>query len=172
MEEPELRAREGGTTAAASDAAPTLARAAPPSTLAPPKNPAGALLLTVGATSSSDKIAGRKLLVLKADPQTVLVAGGLASTTHGTPLQTWMRACQQRTQACQQGAIALKVYTVGIATTDATGHARTPPLPTGRYWVVSDAKVSNRHMMWNQPVEVKGVDASVTLGPGNATPVE
>jgi hypothetical protein len=65
-------------------------------------------------------------LVLKSDPQIVLVAGGLASTTHGTPRQTWMRACQQRTQACQQGAMALKADTVGIATTDATGHARSP----------------------------------------------
>ena len=57
--------------------------------------------------------------------------------------------------ACQQGALALKAYSVGMTTTDANGHAQTPPLPAGRYWVLSDAKVDNRRMMWNEPVDLK-----------------
>ena len=101
-----------------------------------------------------------------------LIRSGLTSTPYGTVLQNWMRACYNRAQDCQTGALALKPYTIGIATTDATGHAQTPLLPTGRYWVLSDAKVDNRHMMWNQPVDVKGANASVTLDRGNAMPVE
>jgi hypothetical protein len=85
----------------------------------------------------------------------------------------WMRACYTHGDGCQQGALALKAYTVGIATTDATGHAQTPPLPAGRYWVLADAKVdANKHIMWNQPVDVKGADASLTLDRRNALPVE
>jgi hypothetical protein len=42
---------------------------------------------------------------------------------------------------------------------------------TGRYWVLSDAKIDNKHMMWNQPVDLKGADASVTLDGRNAMPV-
>jgi hypothetical protein len=69
--------------------------------------------------------------------------------------------------------VALKLYTVGIATTDATGHAHTPPLPAGRYWVLADAKIgTNKHIMWNQPVDVKGADASLILDRRNAMPVE
>jgi hypothetical protein len=38
--------------------------------------------------------------------------------------------------------------------------------------VLSDAKVDNMRLMWNQPVDVKGVDTSVTLDKRNAMPVE
>jgi hypothetical protein len=61
---------------------------------------------------------------------------------------------------------------VGIATTDASGHATTPQLPMGRYWVLSDAKVDNQRVMWNEPVDVKGGEKSVTLDERNAKPVD
>ncbi len=133
---------------------------------------AGVLTLSVSATSSTDNVSGRKLWVLKADPQVALLKGGLTSTPDGTALQHWMRACQKRDQACASGAQALKPYSVGIATTDAEGHAQTPPLPAGRYWVLSDAKIDDRRLMWNQPVDVKGTEVSLTLDRRNATPVD
>jgi hypothetical protein len=149
-----------------------LANAAPASSAGSHSNTGGALSLAVSAASSTDKVSGRKLLVLKADPQFVLIKGGLTSTPNGTVLQNWMRACQKREQACATGAQALNAYSMGIATTDANGRAQTPPLPAGRYWVLSDAKVDNKHLMWNQPVEVKGADASLTLDRRNAVPVD
>jgi hypothetical protein len=87
-------------------------------------------------------------------------------------LQTWMRACTAHAPACQQGALALKTYSVGLATTDATGHARTPPLPPGHYWVLSDATVGNKHLMWNQPVDVRNGEKLVTFDERNAMAVE
>ena len=72
----------------------------------------------------------------------------------------------------EQGALALKPYTLGVATTDASGHAQSPPLPAGRYWVFADGKVDNRAMLWNQRVDVKAGPASITLDQHNATPVE
>jgi hypothetical protein len=165
--------RVGATsTDAAAAAPPKVANAAPTATAASRPSSGGALLLSVGATSPTDKVAGRKLWVLKADPQVALIKGGLTSTPNGTVLQNWMRACQKRDQACATGAQALQVYSVGLATTDANGRAQTPPLPPGRYWVLSDAKVDNMRLMWNQPVDVKGVDTSVTLDKRNAMPVE
>ena len=62
--------------------------------------------------------------------------------------------------------------TVGIATTDANGRAQTPTLPAGRYWVLSDTKVGNKRMMWNEPVDLKAGDQSVVLDQSNAMPVE
>ena len=129
-------------------------------------------MLSVGSSSSNDNVSGRKLWVLKADPQLALIKGGLTSTPDGTVLQNWMRACQKRDPACATGAQALQVYSVGLATTDASGHAKTPPLPAGRYWVLSDAKVDNKRLMWNQPVDVKGADTSLTLDRRNAMPVD
>jgi len=163
-----------GTTKAASAGTQSsqVANAAPSPTLPTQRNSTGVLALAVAAVAPDEKIAGRKLWVLKADPQLVLTKGGITSTRYGGPLQTWMQACASRAQACQQGVLALKPYTVGIATTDATGHANTPPLPTGRYWILSDAKIDNRHVMWNQPVDVKGTNASVTLDGRNVMPVE
>jgi hypothetical protein len=165
--------RVGATpTDAAAAAPPKVANAAPAAAAASRPSSGGTLLLSVGATSPTDKVAGRKLWVLKADPQVALINGGLTSTPNGTVLQNWMRACQKRDQACATGAQALQVYSVGLATTDANGRAQTPPLPPGRYWVLSDAKVDNMRLMWNQPVDVKGVDTSVTLDKRNAMPVE
>jgi hypothetical protein len=48
----------------------------------------------------------------------------------------------------------------------------TPSLPPGRYWVLSDARVANKHGMWNQPVDVKGGDKTLTLDARNAMPVD
>ena len=153
-----------GTTAASSDA-PKVANAAPSQVPTPQRNSAsgGVLTLALVAITSDQNVGGRKLWVLKSDPQIALTKAGLASKPYGSALQTWMHACYTRTPACQQGALALKVYTVGIATTDATGHAHTPPLPSGRYWVLGDAKIDNKHVMWNQSIDMKGADASVTL---------
>jgi len=66
---------------------------------------------------------------------------------------------------------ALQPVSVGFATADAGGHAKTPPLAAGRYWVLSDARFDNRHIMWHQPVDVKGSEASLTLDQRNAISV-
>jgi hypothetical protein len=132
----------------------------------------GVLMLAVGATSSTDKVAGRKLWVLKSDPNFVLIKAGVTSTPYGSVMQNWMRACEKREQICMTGMQALQPYSVGIATADAVGHAQTPALPAGRYWVLSDAKIDNKHLMWLQPVDVKGAEASVTLDKRNAMPVD
>jgi hypothetical protein len=49
--------------------------------------------------------------------------------------------------------------------------SRRRPKDGSLYWVLSDAKIDNKHMMWNQPVDLKGADASVTLDGRNAMPV-
>src|SRR5437773_1127456 len=165
--------RVGATsTASAATAAPKVANAAPAPSSGSRATTGGVLMLSVGPSSSNDNVSGRKLWVLKADPQLALIKGGLTSTPNSNVLQNWMRACQKRDAACATGAQALQVYSVGLATTDANGRAQTPPLPAGRYWVLSDAKVDNKRLMWNQPVDVNGADASLTLDRRNAMPVD
>ena len=144
-------------------APPKVATAAPAAAAASQSNSGGVLTLAVGATSSTDKVAGRKLSVPKTDPQFALIKAGVTSTPSGTVLQNWMRACEKRDKTCVSGMQALQPYSVGFVAADATGHARTPPLPAGRYWVLSDAKIDNKHLMWLQPVDVKGTEASLDV---------
>jgi hypothetical protein len=130
------------------------------------------LALTMGGASPTYRVEGHRLWVLKADPNGALIRAGLQSTPDGSVLQNWMRACRGRTPRCEQGALALKPYSVGVATTDASGKVRTPPLPPGRYWVLGDAKVDNQHLMWSQPVDVTASGGSLTLDKRNAQPVD
>jgi hypothetical protein len=157
---------------AAGGAPAKAANAAPGGATGSRSGSGGVLVLAVAATSSTDNVVGRKLWVLKTDPQFALINAGLGPTPYGTPLQNWMRACDKKDQACIKGMQALQPYSVGIATADATGHAQTPPLAAGRCWVASDAKVDHKHVMWSQPVDVKGAEAAVTLDGRNVMPVD
>ena len=160
------------TGAAASASAATTATAAARPESARASNGGGKLDLSVAALAPGYNIAGRKLWVLKEDAQVALIKGGVTSTPGASVLQNWIRACQAHTPLCEKGANALKAYSVGLATTDATGHALTPPLPAGRYWVLADAKVADKRVVWNQPVDVKGGDKALTLDARNAMPVD
>ena len=131
----------------------------------------GVLAFSVGAPSADNKVAGRTLWVLKQDAQVALIRGGLKSTPYATVLQNWMRACAEKTPDCEKGIRALQAVSVGYVNTDANGHAQTP-LPAGRYWVLSDAKVGGKRMMWHELVDVKAGNQSLTLDQRNAMPVE
>ncbi len=164
----------GAASARAAMAQPTTAsmgaRATGPGALV---GAGGVLSLSILASSAgSINVANRKLWVLKKEPRQALIAAGMPDTASGNALQNWIRACQARAPACQQGGLALKPYILGIATTDANGHARSPPLPVGRYWVFGDGRIDNRPMLWNQPVDVSAGPASLTLDQHNATPLD
>ena len=132
----------------------------------------GVLTVVVGPLSPTDKIAGRKLWVLRTDPQFALIKAGVTSTPYASVLQNWMRACDKKEQLCFAGMQALQPHSVGFLATDANGQARTPPLPPGRYWVLCDAKVDNKRVAWDQPVDVKAAGASLTFDRSNVIAVD
>jgi len=167
-----VRVGTSASPAAASGEPRKMASAAPSTSAASQADAGGVLALSVSALSPQDHVAGRKVWILRADPQFVLIKAGLTQTPYGTVLQNWMRACQKKEQTCITGMQALQPYSAGFATADSAGHAQTPPLPAGRYWVLSDAKVDSRHLMWHQPVDVKGADAQMTLDGRNAMSVD
>jgi hypothetical protein len=165
--------RVGAASNSASAAKPaTSASAAPTSSPSSGSTAGGVLAFSVGAPSADNKVAGRTLWVLKQDAQVALIKGGLTSTPDGSVLQNWMRACVNKAPACEKGIRALQAFSVGYVTTDANGHAQTPTLPAGRYWVLSDAKVGGKRMMWHELVDVKAGNQSLTLDQRNAMPVE
>lgn len=165
--------RVGAASSSASAAKPaTVATAAPPSAARPDSTTGGVIDFSVGTPSSENKVAGRTLWLLKQDAQVALIKGGLKSTPNASVLQNWMRACAERTPDCQKGVLALNAYSVGYIKTDANGHAVTPPLPAGRYWVLSDTKIGDKKVMWHELVDVRAGTQSVTLDQRNALPVE
>ena len=164
--------RVGAASGSASAAKPaTVATVAPPSAHSDTTT-GGVIAFSVGAPSPDNNVAGRTLWVLKQDAQVALIKGGLKSTPYASVLQNWMRACAERTPDCEKGARALNTYSVGYIKTDANGHAQTPTLPVGRYWVLSDAKVGNKRLMWHELVDLKAGNQSLTLDQRNAMPVE
>src|SRR5205823_5691577 len=79
--------RVGATsTASAATAAPKVANAAPAPSSGSRATTGGVLMLSVGPSSSNDNVSGRKLWVLKADPQLALIKGGLTSTPNSNVL--------------------------------------------------------------------------------------
>jgi hypothetical protein len=164
--------RVGAAQNSASAAKPaTSASAAAAPSASSDSTTGGVLAFSVGAPSADNKVAGRTLWVLKQDAQVALIRGGLKSTPYATVLQNWMRACAEKTPDCEKGIRALQAFSVGYVTTDANGHAQAP-LPAGRYWVLSDAKVGGKRMMWHELVDVKAGNQSLTLDQRNAMPVE
>jgi hypothetical protein len=163
--------RVGAASRSASAAAPATAAGAASSARSGATT-GGVLAFAVGAPSPDDKVAGRKLIVLTDDPQMVLIKGGIKSTPYGSVLQNWLRACVQRTPDCEKGGQALRPRIVEIATTDANGRAQTQSLPAGRYWVLSDAMVGGKRMMWHELVQVRSGEQLLTLDQRNAKPVD
>jgi hypothetical protein len=157
--------------AAAAGESQKVAPAASAATSASQASAQGVLTLSASALSPHDTVSARKFWILKGDPQVALIKAGVTSTPYGTVLQNWMRACEKKQPLCFTGMQALQPISVGIVAADAGGRARTPPMPSGRYWVLCDANVDSKHVMWHQPVDVKGPDASITLDQGNVMSV-
>ena len=165
--------RVGAASSGASAATPaTAASAAATPSARSGSTTVGVLSFSVGAPSADNRVAGRKVLVLTEDPQMALIKGGLKSTPYGSVLQNWLRACSQRTPDCDKGGQALRPRIVEIATTDVNGRARTQSLPAGRYWVLSDAMVGTKRLMWHELVDLRSGDQSLTLDQRNARPVD
>ncbi len=65
----------------------------------------------------------------------------------------------------------IKAHSIGELKNDATGSARSAPLPTrdGEYCVFGDFVLDNNPPMWNVAIRVKGGANVLTLDQRNAT---
>ena len=71
--------------------------------------------------------------------------------------------------ACNRDLQVMTAKALGSVTTDAAGHALTPPVPAGRYYVMGMAAYNGKVIFWNQSVNVQSSAVNVTLDQNNGT---
>ena len=160
--------RATGTAAPAAAATATNTRTA--AAAAPAPGSAGNAVLAL--TMSAPNPAGREVRVLRGSADSALIRGGLSNSPYGGLLHTFMQACQHQAPECQKGRRALDAATVGVVRIDATGHAQTPALPAGRYYVYAPWFDAQPPMVWQLPIDLHAGSNALALDKGNAYKVE
>ena len=87
-------------------------------------------------------------------------------------MHTFMDACKQHTADCQKGLNAINAKTVSAVRTDAAGHARTPAIPAGRYYVFGTLMYDNKPMVWQEVIDLHAGSNTLKLDQKNAYPVD
>ena len=136
----------------------------------------GAILnLTAGANDHAGQfqpLPAHALWVMKGSADMALIDGGLRQSPYGSMMHTFMDACKQHTPDCQKGLNAINAKTVSAIRTDATGHAHTPAIPAGRYYVFGTLMVDHKPMVWQEPIDLRPGGNTLTLDLKNAYPVD
>jgi hypothetical protein len=73
--------------------------------------------------------------------------------------------------ACTRDLTVMTAKALGSVLTDANGHAQTPTVPAGRYFLVGIAPYSGKVLFWSQPVNLQSGGNSVTLDQTNGSVV-
>ena len=61
---------------------------------------------------------------------------------------------------------------LGFIATDARGHARTPAMKPGRYFLVGAAPYQGKHLFWHRPIDIRAGSNDVTLDQANASTIQ
>lgn len=131
--------------------------------------------LNVGETVAgqfSPVPAGTQIWLTGQNPDANLVRAGFAPDRGGQPIEKLFAACKVghggTMESCHRGMQAMLTGALGVARTDAAGHARTGIEP-GRYYLVGFVPYKGHSLMWHMPVDIKTGANSVTLEPRNGS---
>lgn len=148
----------------------------PPAAATGSESGRGTLDLKVGETRDgrfSAVPAGTQIWVTKENPDSNLVKAGFAADAGAPPIEKLFAACkvgQGGSQAsCSRGMQAMIAGSLGVARTDPDGHARTPALAPGRYYVVGFVPYQGHSLLWHLPVDVKAGANTMSLEPQNGS---
>ncbi|HEX3888225.1 MAG TPA: hypothetical protein VHW05_12065 [Phenylobacterium sp.] len=142
-----------------------LANAPLPPAAPPPSGPPNAILKIqtgVSVPGGFTPLAGARLWLTPQDPQAELAAIGLALPP-GAPMLTKIANDCASVPACEREVGAMVRHAIGRVATDAQGHAQSPQIPSGRYYVVGVSNIQGKPVIWSQPVNVQPGVNVVTL---------
>jgi hypothetical protein len=63
--------------------------------------------------------------------------------------------CKGGGGACDRDLKVMTAKALGAVVTDAAGHANTPPVPPGHYYVMGMAAAAGKIIFWSQPITVQ-----------------
>jgi hypothetical protein len=145
-----------------------MASAAPP----PSVNAGGETRLnfTIGASAPGRfaPLPGVKIWVTREDPTYALMQAGIP--VRGDLVTEIDSDCHDVT-ACLRDWKAMTKGALGFITSDAGGHARTPVMKPGRYFLVGVAPYQGRHLFWHRPIDIRAGSNAVTLDQTNASTI-
>jgi hypothetical protein len=154
--------------AGAKEPQPKTAKTAPPSQGSAQPGGGARLNFQIGASAPGRfaPFAGVKIWVTREAPENALVRAGVP--VRGDLVTEIDSDCHDVT-ACVRDWKAMTTSALGLITTDEAGHAQTPVLSAGRYYLVGLAPYQGKHLFWHRMVEVKTGPAMVTLDQTNAS---
>jgi hypothetical protein len=123
-------------------------------------------LIGAGVPGRFAPFAGVKVWVTRTDPEFALMRAGIP--VRGDLATEIDSDCHDIT-TCMRDWKAMTSGALGFITSDASGHARTPALTPGRYFLVGVAPYQGRHLFWHRGIEIRAGANEVTLDQGNAS---
>jgi hypothetical protein len=136
----------------------------------PPSRPANAMLtFQVGITDrgSFTPLPNIRILVLPENPDDVLVRAGYVPA--GGSLAEKFSADCRNVQNCARDLQLMTMKALGVVRTDPAGHAQTPNIVAGRYYLFAIAPYQNKRLIWSQAVNLQTGSNSMNLDQTNGT---
>jgi hypothetical protein len=158
-------------SAAAAPAATANAAGAAVPAVAPPAGPANAVLefqAGVGAPGQLTPLANVQFWVTPENPANALLPAGF-TPGGGLSLSQFLNADCRDPNNCARDVRAMTGKALGSVRTDAAGHASTPHIPSGRYYIVGFAPYNGKPMFWSIPVDARPGSSMVRLSQANGT---
>ncbi|HEY3950950.1 hypothetical protein [Phenylobacterium sp.] len=156
--------RTGGQALASIPGA-QLANAPMPRAAPPPSGPANATLrfqVGISVPGGFTPLVNAPLWLMTQDPQAAYAATGLPMP-QGVSLPAKLASDCRSLPVCQSEIPAIVRGALGRVMTDAQGHAQTPQIPSGRYYVVGVSAIQGKPVVWVQPVNVQPGANTLTL---------
>jgi hypothetical protein len=155
--------------AAAPARASAAVAAAVPATVAAPSGPANAVLdmqVGIGAPGHLSPLPGLQFWVTPQNPAEALAAAGIMPASSRSVGEFLNADCRNQAN-CIRDWNTMTGRALGSVRTDAAGHARTPPIQAGRYYIVGFAPDKTRGLFWSLPVDARPGSNAVTLNQTN-----
>jgi hypothetical protein len=119
-----------------------------------------------GAPGSFTPFGGVQVYVTREDPEAALLRAGFP---RGGPLASRLYADCHTPANCLRDWQAMASTALGAIKTDAGGHAQTPEIAPGHYYLVGMAPWQGKALFWRMPVDLKPGSNSIILDQNNGS---
>lgn len=124
------------------------------------------LQAAMGAAGHHGPLAGLQFWVTPQNPLDALTEAGIMPAGR-TSLGEFLNAESRIPANFIRDLKVMTAKALGFMRTDAAGHARTPPFPSGRYYIVGVAPDNTKVLFWNLPIDARAGSNAVTLNQAN-----